>query len=94
MLAKRPTICRKALKAVLIEKSFTLKRTHDILELKYLLDKTGINIEIKDDECDFLNSIFLPSKYHIGSALPDYDPGIEICEEAIAIAEKVSESVT
>ena len=83
----------KALKAILIENSNILKKTHDILELKVFLDGIGIKIELTEDECDFLNSIYLPSKYPIGSALPDYDPGIEICKEAIAVAEKVSESV-
>lgn len=83
----------KALKAILIENSHILKKTHDILELKVFLDGIGIKIDLTEDECDFLNSIYLPSKYPIGSALPDYDPGIEICKEAIAVAEKVSESV-
>jgi len=70
----------KALKAILIEKSLILKKTHDILELKIFLDEVGVKIELTEDECDFLNSIYLPSKYPIGSALPDYDPGIEICQ--------------
>jgi len=83
----------KALKAILIENSHILKKTHDILELKVFLDGMGIKIDLTEDECDFLNSIYLPSKYPIGSALPDYDPGIEICKEAIAVAKKVSESV-
>lgn len=83
----------KSLKAILIEKSVSQKKTHDILELKILLDEFSVKVDIKDEECDFLNSIYLPSKYPIGSALPDFDPGVEICEQAIAIAIKVSKSV-
>ncbi len=47
---------------------------------KVFPDGIGIKIDLTEDECDFLNSIYLPSKYPIGSALPDYDPGIEICQ--------------
>ncbi|HET54378.1 MAG TPA: HEPN domain-containing protein [Ignavibacteria bacterium] len=59
----------KALKAVLIEKAIKLKRTHDILDIKYLLLDNNIEIDLSDDDCDFLNSIYLPSKYPVGSAL-------------------------
>lgn len=81
------------MKAVLIQISAPLKKTHDILNLKTTLEDSNVFIDLADDECDFLNSIYLPSKYPIGSALPDYEPGIEICKEAIAIADKVLKSV-
>ena len=45
------------------------------------------------DDCDFLNSIYLPSKYPVGSALPEYEPDEKVCQEAINIAEKMMESV-
>lgn len=64
----------KALKAILIEKAIKLKRTHDILEIKFLLLDNDIEIDITDDDCDFLNSIYLPSKYPLGSVLADYEP--------------------
>ena len=83
----------KALKAVLIETSIKLVRTHDILELKLLLSKNGIDIDITDDECDLLNSIYIPSKYPVGGALPDYDPEYIVCNEVISIAEKVYSNV-
>ena len=83
----------KAMKAILVEKAITLKRTHDILEIKYLLHDNDIEIDITDDDCDFLNSIYLPSKYPVGSALPEYDPDEKICQDAINIAEKVLKSV-
>jgi HEPN domain-containing protein len=61
----------KALKAILIEKAIKLKKTHDILTIKYLLNEHGLDIDLSDDDCDFLNSIYLPSKYPVGSVLAD-----------------------
>lgn len=83
----------KALKAALIQISAPLKKTHDILVLKTTLENSNVFIDLTEDECDFLNTIYLPSKYPIGSALPDYDPDFEICNEAVAIADKVLKSV-
>ncbi|MCI5130473.1 MAG: HEPN domain-containing protein [Candidatus Electrothrix sp. EH2] len=83
----------KALKAVLMEKAVRLKKTHDILALKYLLHEHGFEVDLSDDDCDFLNSIYLPSKYPIGSVLADYEPDATICREAVAVAEKVRLSV-
>ena len=68
-------------------------RTHELFRLKITIENSNIFLDLTEDECDFLNTIYLPSKYPIGSALPDYDPGIEICNEAIAIASKVFKSV-
>jgi HEPN domain-containing protein len=78
----------KALKAVLIEKAIRLRKTHDILAIKYLLQEHGLDIDLSDDDCDFLNSIYLPSKYPVGSVLADYEPDETICREAISIAER------
>ncbi len=52
----------KALKAVIIEKSLNFKKTHSILELKYMLSNDRINIDLPDEECEFLDSVYLPSK--------------------------------
>jgi len=84
----------KALKAVLIENNIIFKKTHDILELKILLNKKSIDINLSDEECDFLNSIYLPSKYPLGSVIPDYDPDEVVCKQAIKIAANVHESVS
>ena len=83
----------KGLKAVLIEKAIKLKRTHDILDIKYLLLNNNVAVDLSDDDCDFLNSIYLPSKYPVGSVLADYEPDEEICQNAIEIAKKTLESV-
>ena len=84
----------KALKAVLIENDIKFKKTHDILGLRVLLKKKNIEIDISDEDCDFLNSIYLPSKYPVGSVIPNYDPDDAICKKAIKIATDVGASVS
>lgn len=79
----------KALKSLFIEKQIPFKKTHNILELKNILETNGCVIQLTDNECDFLDSICLPTKYPIGSALPHYYPDKEICENSIALAERV-----
>ncbi len=50
-------------------------------------------IDLSEDDCDFLDTIYLPSKYPISSVIPDYQPDTEICGQGIAIAERVEQSV-
>ena len=79
----------KSLKSILIENGINLKRTHDILELKYLLQRNNILVDISDDECDLLNTIYLPSKYPMDDATGDIEPNDELCRISIDIAERV-----
>jgi HEPN domain-containing protein len=79
----------KCLKSILIENGINLKRTHDILELKYLLQRNNILVDISDDECDLLNAIYLPSKYPMDDATGDIEPNDELCRTSIDIAERV-----
>lgn len=83
----------KAMKALLIENSIKLKKTHSIAELKNLLHSRKIAVEISDEDCEFLDSIYLPSKYPITSVLPYYQPDLEICHKGISIAETLLKSV-
>jgi HEPN domain-containing protein len=83
----------KALKSLFVEKAIPFKKTHNIMELKNILEKNDIAIELTDDECDFLDSIYLPSKYPIGSALPFFYPNKDICINSIALVEKVIKDV-
>ena len=83
----------KALKSLLIEKGERLKKTHDILELKKNLEILNIQVDTSDEHCDFLNSIYLPSKYPLGSVIPNFSPDEGIGIEAITIAENVIKSV-
>ncbi len=61
----------KSLKALFIEHGIKLKKSHSVSELKNLLLNSKIVIDLDDDECELLDSIYLPTKYPIGSALPD-----------------------
>lgn len=63
------------------------------MELKSILERNGITIELTDEECDFLDSMHLPTKYPIGSALPDFYLDESICHSSILLAEKVLKSI-
>lgn len=78
----------KSLKSVFIEKDITFLKTHSILELKDILISKGVSINLSDDECEFLDSIYLPTKYPMGSALPYFYPDSDTCKESIAIGRK------
>ena len=79
----------KTLKSAVIERSFQLKRTHSIVELKNILFEKGFKFGLSDEDCEFLDSIYLPSKYPLGSALPYFEPDDELCKTALEIAESV-----
>jgi HEPN domain-containing protein len=83
----------KALKSLFIEKTIPFKKTHNILELKTILEKNNVYVELTEDECDFIDSIYLPTKYPIGSALPYFYADKEICESSISLAERVVKEI-
>lgn len=83
----------KALKSLFIEKVVPFKKTHNIMELKTILETNSISIELTEDECDFLDSIYLPTKYPLGSALPLFYPDKSICKNSISLAERVIKEV-
>jgi HEPN domain-containing protein len=80
----------KSLKTLIAESSAELKKTHSIRELKTMLIKEGKYPDMTEEECDFLDSVYLPSKYPISSALPDFEPDADICRHYISVAERVS----
>lgn len=84
----------KMLKAVLVESATKLKKTHSINELVIILAKKGLDVDITEDECDLLDSIYLPSKYPIGGILPDFEPDMQTCRKCVALADRVWDSVT
>ena len=83
----------KLLKSLFAEFSYKLIKTHSIAKLRQVLKKQGILIDISEDDCDLLDTIYLPSKYPISSVIPDYQPDAEICRQCIVIAEQVEQSV-
>jgi len=83
----------KSLKSLFIENSIPFKKTHNIMELITILEKDDILIGLTKDECDFLDSIYLPTKYPVGSALPYFYPDKTICINSISLAERVIKEV-
>ena len=83
----------KLMKAVLLELSVPMIKTHSITKLNQTLADRGVEINITDDECVLLDTIYLPSKYPIGSVIPDYNPDADICSACIEIAQRVNRSV-
>jgi len=83
----------KMLKALLVESTKKIKKTHSMNELVNILDKHGLNVDMTEDDCDLLDSIYLPSKYPLGSILPDFEPDLQTCRQCIGIAERVWDSV-
>jgi HEPN domain-containing protein len=83
----------KAIKAILIEKSIILRKTHSINELRNILDENKLDAKLSEDDCDFLDSIYLPSKYPMVSVLPFYEPNEETCQRGIKVAESVIQTV-
>ncbi len=83
----------KLLKSLFAEFSYKLIKTHSIAKLRQVLKEQGLFIDISEDDCDLLDTIYLPSKYPIGSVIPDYEPDAEICGQCIEIAEQVEQSV-
>jgi len=80
----------KALKAILIARAVPLRRRHSIQELANLLAATGPPSGVTAEECNLLDAIYLPSKYPLGSALPDFEPDEEVCRQCVQIAERVA----
>ncbi len=83
----------KYLKAIIIEYSFEFRKTHNINELNTIITTQKIFPVLTKDECHFLDSVYLPTKYPISSALPYFEPDMEICNDYLNIADRISNSV-
>jgi HEPN domain-containing protein len=83
----------KLLKSIIVERSGRIIKTHSISKLNQILRDSEVEIDITDDECDLIDTIYLPSKYPIGSVIPDYDPDMAICRQCMEIARRVQKSV-
>lgn len=79
----------KALKAVTVMRGLPPQRTHHIRELVDQLQGHGTEVPLQEDEYDWIDSIYVSSKYPPESALPDTIPDEEACRSCIAIADRV-----
>jgi HEPN domain-containing protein len=84
----------KMLKALLVEFSIKFKKTHSTDELVKMLAEKHLDIDLAEEERELLDSIYLPSKYPLGSILPDFEPDNQTCKSCIAMAERVKKSVS
>jgi len=83
----------KMLKAVLIESHQRPKKTHSLNELVGILEGKGLKVSLTADEIDLLDSIYLPSKYPLGNVLADFEADQALCQQCVAIADRVRDSV-
>lgn len=83
----------KCLKALILEKCQKFRKTHSIVELNNILGKAGINIGLTEEECELLDAVYLPSKYPLGSVLPDFEPDFQLCNDCLKIAKNVDKKV-
>jgi len=79
----------KTLKALILENDLEFRKTHSIQDLRGILADVGVDVGLTDEDCELLDSIYLPSKYPLGSALPDSQPDREICESCITVASRI-----
>lgn len=79
----------KSLKALLLEKAHSQRKTHSIAELVRLLANHQIYIRLTEEDCDLLDSIYLPSKYPLGGVLPAFEPDSSLCRQCLSLAESV-----
>lgn len=79
----------KALKAMGLVSGLPFKKTHSIGELRRGLLGIGLDPGVTEDEADLLDTIYLPSKYPLGSVLPAFEPDARTAEHCLAIADRV-----
>jgi len=85
--------CEKYIKAYLIEYNFKLQKTHSILSLNEILKNKDIFLNITEDDIDLIDSIYLTSKYPLGSVLPNFEPDKTICIKCIDIATTIENDI-
>ena len=79
----------KALKAMGLACGIPLKKTHSIGELRRGILNIGLDPGLTEDEADLLDTIYLPSKYPLGSVLPAFEPDAQTAEHCLAIVDRV-----
>ena len=84
----------KYLKAVVLRRGLAFQKTHSISTLNDQLINDRVATGLSDEDCILLDSIYMPSKYPFGSALPDFNPDEEICRQCVQMAETVRSVVS
>ena len=79
----------KALKALHLGSGLSLKRTHSIGELRRDLLRAQVDPGLTADAADLSDTIYLPSKYPLGSVLPDFEPDVTMAQRCVALANEV-----
>ena len=79
----------KALKALCLHAGLPIRKTHSIAGLRRDLFQAGVDCGLDDDACDLLDAVYLPSKYPLGSALPDFEPDEAVARQCLSIADRV-----
>lgn len=77
-----------------MDRGLEFRRTHSIRELLGILAAQGVTLSVSEDEMDLMDSIYIPSKYPVYSALPQALPDPVICRDALSIASKVKDLAT
>jgi hypothetical protein len=49
----------------------------------------GVETGLSEEDCDLLDTIYVPSKYPMGSVLPDFNPDCETAGLCVELAERV-----
>jgi len=84
----------KYLKAVLLHRLETFPRTHSIKMLNARLNEVDVSLGLSEEECELLDTIYIPSKYPLGDALPDFRPQEDLAGQCVSIGERVRESIS
>jgi HEPN domain-containing protein len=79
----------KALKAMGLAHGMPLMKIHSIRELRRGLLDGGLGPGLTEDEADLLDTVYLPSKYPLGSVLPAFEPDAQTAKHCLAIADRV-----
>jgi len=83
----------KLLKACFIEKRIKLQKTHATTLLVETLESLGYYFAISHDDIDLIDSIYLASKYPLGSVMPDFDPDEAVCQTCLDIARTIQNDI-
>jgi len=80
---------KKALKALHLAGGLPLKKTHSIGELRGDLLRAKVDPVLSEEAAELLDTIYLPSKYPLGSVLPNFEPDAEMARRCLTIANQV-----